>query len=207
MRIAVFTDTSGAASEPVTSASVHIYDKSANSWQLQQTTEVIIQEPKTLGNIRSYLHKLIEELNDCKIIVASKMLGASYNFFDRAGFHIWEFEGHPETFLPVIEQKEIIDSYELPDATDPFALFTDDGEGCYSINIKKILFNDHTLTSKKLLLPFLDHKHFYQLDVIFSHLPPWLEPGLKKRGLKKELIDHQIDEHRILIRHETCTDN
>lgn len=206
MKIAVFVNESGLSTEPSNATSVTIYEKHSNQWTVTQSHKVSISTPQTLSSVRAFLNEMINQLNDCKIIVASKMLGATYNILDRAGFQLWEFQGNPIEFLPIIEQKEIIQNYELEPESNPFAYFEDLGDQRYSINIKKILFNDPTLTSKKLLLPFLDHMDFYELEVIFSHLPPWLDIGLKKRNLVRDLIDHHIDEHKILITKGACTD-
>lgn len=200
MKIAVFINEEGFSCKPSDSTSVAVYEKESNQWVLTQSHKVLISTPKTLESVRIFLNTMMAYLNDCKIIVASKMLGASYNILDRAGFQIWEFQGKPLDFLPIIEQKEIILAYELKPETNPFAHFEKTGEDSYAINIKQILFSDPTVTSKKLLMPFLDHMDFEQLEVTFSHLPPWLDIGLEKRQMTRELIGHHIDEHKVLIR-------
>lgn len=203
MKIAVFVNESMETSSINEASHVCVYQKDTSHFIEAQKIPVLLGISPTLSHIRYCLDQLVIQLGDCRIIVATKMNGLAYTVFERAGYNIWEYEGSPSNYLNDIELVELADRYELKDQSDPFEHFEDCGNGVFKINIKKLLYENHELTSKKLLLPFLDHMPFTKLHVTFSHLPPWLEPGLKKRGLTKELIVHEIDEHQIIIKKES----
>lgn len=206
MKIAVFVNESNEATTIEQSTKLNVYLKVNHVWREESSIPTSTHILNSLSSIRLFTTQITMELNNCNcnIVVASKLLGASYNIFTRSGYHIWEFEGPPNNFLNIIEREEIIATYELNTTEDPFSHFEELELGIYRIDIKSILFGHSELTSKKLLLPFLDNVTFIELYVTFSHLPPWLEGGLSKRGLERELIKHEIDEHQIVIRKKTC---
>lgn len=204
MKIAVFVNESMETSTINEASHVCVYQKDTSHFIEAQKIPVLLGVSPTINHIRHSLEQLVIQLMDCKIIVATKLIGVAYTVFERAGYNLWEFEGSPKSYLESIETIEITEQYELKDEEDPFEYFENLGNGSYSINIKQLLYENHELTSKKLLLPFLDHRTFFELYVTFSHLPPWLDIGLEKRGLERELLVHEIDEHQIKIRKKTC---
>ncbi len=123
MRIAVFVNSQLKASTIDEAVNVHIYEKKGDTWYIKNTIPITFASSNSLGAIRDFLEILIEKLHNCKIVVAQKILGVAYNVLDRAGFHLWEFDGYPESFLSFIEKEEIIKRYELKKDSDPFEFF------------------------------------------------------------------------------------
>lgn len=199
MKIAVITSNIGETASLEMASHIIVYQKNGESFEILQKLVWNLSEGISLGSYRRRIEETIESLGDCRVIVASQLLGLAYNLFDLKGFHIWEYEGLPETFLEEILIREVVVQYELETSMNPFDYFKKSQEGHYAINVKEILYKDPQLTSKKLLLPFLDHHPFDQLQVTFSHLPPWLDPGLEKRHLKRTLILHEVDTHVVII--------
>jgi Fe-only nitrogenase accessory protein AnfO len=57
------------------------------------------------------------------------------------------------------------------------------GNGCYRIDLAKILANDTSLNSKEVLVPFMAWVAFRQLEVLCDHQPRWFARELHKLDL------------------------
>ncbi|MDA8213485.1 MAG: nitrogenase, partial [Clostridia bacterium] len=64
--------------------------------------------------------------------------------------------------------------------------------------------NNLGVTSKQVLLPFLRKGKFYSLEVICSHLPPWLEAELMSGNLTSSVAKISSNELRVIIAKKCC---
>jgi len=72
--------------------------------------------------------------------------------------------------------------------------------GCYSISLKKIQDCSGRVTSKQVLIPLLQKLTFDELEVICSHVPPWLEEKIISGQLDALIERPGVLESRIHIR-------
>lgn len=205
MRIAFFIHSNGNIATYQTSHSICVYEKTFSSWEIVQTIPTCLNPSIDLDMLRKTLHSIIEDLAPCTIIIAQKMIGLAYTLFDNRGFHIWEYEGIPTDHLCTIEQDELVLNYDLTKEKEPFSYFKSTKDGCYTIDVKTILFHDPLISSKKLLIPFLDHQPFYELLIVFSHIPPWLSQDLEKRHMEMQLLLQIDDRYIVSIKPKICS--
>ncbi|MFA9380069.1 MAG: Fe-only nitrogenase accessory AnfO family protein, partial [Acetanaerobacterium sp.] len=58
-----------------------------------------------------------------------------------------------------------------------------DGDGRYFLDLIALQNEHPEVSSKQVLLPFLESTPFFQLDLVCTHLPPWL-------GGRTDLVVH-----------------
>ena len=68
--------------------------------------------------------------------------------------------------------------------------------------VKRALSANSDLTSKGLLIPFLENGAFERLDVILSHIPPWFDKKFGDLGLSYETLEALPDQITVRIIHE-----
>lgn len=209
--IAVVLDESGQTSTLYDYCAIKVYIKEKEEWKV--TSETSLQSNKILDSklIRESVKNIVESLKQCRVIVAKEVSGIPHTVLDMAGFKIFEVEGEPEEFLDpvleILEQQEVekLSSINENDIkVEPVPL---NKEGCYYINLKEIQKSKPGVTSKGALLPFLRNATFYELEVICSHMPPWMESELKRLHMGVDIRKNGSDEYKITIYRKTCNDN
>jgi hypothetical protein len=115
---------------------------------------------------------------------------------DKCGFKIWEFDGRPEDILDYVIENDVDDiPTDLPD--DP--PIKSDKEGFYHVNLITLQESNWGLTSKQLLLPFLNEKKFIALEILCSHIPPWFEGEFEKLSLKADYLKVSGNEYKVTV--------
>jgi Fe-only nitrogenase accessory protein AnfO len=76
------------------------------------------------------------------------------------------------------------------------------GGSCFRLDMKSALSANPDLTSKGLLIPFLEKEEFERLDVILSHIPPWFDKKFGDLGLSYETLEVLPDQITVRIIHE-----
>jgi len=79
--------------------------------------------------------------------------------------------------------------------------------GCYRISLKEIQESNTGFTSKQVLLPFLHKGIFYSLEILCSHVPPWLQAELSSNNFSGEIKKINNKETRIIIIKNYCRQN
>jgi len=138
-------------------------------------------------------------------VVGSAISGVPYFELEKAGCSVWKFNGRPQEFLDYILAEEEINDLK---ATGPGGVSVPEpeevSEGCYQISIKDIQQNRHGLTSKQVLLSFLRKGVFYSLEVLCSHIPPWLHTEILSGGIKGKIERISCNEVKVLINKKCC---
>lgn len=192
MTIAVCLDEFNQTATLDTATHIELYTNQDQVWNLTGSFLFSTKNTSGMAQFRQLINDLIQSLAATKIIVFKQLIGLSYSLLDNAGFHIWEFDEEPIKFLDFIalKEKELSETSDSnvkaekpsttrPDNVTPFplepdALFTDLGSGKYFCNLKQLLQDSPHLTTKKVLMPFLNNISFYELELIVDHIPPWL---------------------------------
>jgi len=152
-----------------------VFEKRKNTWTPRKEIPYQINLSTNLQEIRNQVRNLITKLDDCKIIVSQSITGLVYNVFDRMGFYIFEVPAFQTTILDEIltDINNNMESIERNEAIPTTPIETVDG--IYFLDLIQLQTNRPDISSKKALQPFLHNTPFIKLDMLCSHLPPWLE--------------------------------
>ncbi|MFZ3172885.1 MAG: Fe-only nitrogenase accessory AnfO family protein [Carboxydocellales bacterium] len=188
-----------------------VFQKKQGQWSI--TREQPFNPGKSVGlaGLRRKMEELISFLADCRIFVGFSIVGITYFSLEKAGFSIWEFHGKPEEFLDYIQEQEALTENDVKKCDNQkndqiIPLPVETSAGCYQISLKKIQENNLGLTSKQVLLPFLRQGKFFALEVICSHLPPWLEAELLQGNLTGAVEKIGPNELKVTISNKSISD-
>ncbi|PYG84817.1 Fe-only nitrogenase accessory protein AnfO [Ruminiclostridium sufflavum DSM 19573] len=155
---------------------ITVYNKSGSSWKAENTVSYSL-DSLDISDIRDCIKAVIPELNSCKIIIAKTISGIPYIVFDRAGFAIFEAASLSDSLLDEIlsdveeaSKKKSFSTAELN--TSPIET---EIPGIYFLNLIELQEKHPEISSKKALQGFIENTPFDKLEVICSHIPPWLE--------------------------------
>lgn len=186
---------------------IQIYEKAGEQWEIRDQVVFDMDQKLGLNGVREKVTQTAEGLEDCKVLVAKEITGLSYSILDRMDFHLWEMEGSPEEFLDYIEIHEIQAVYDegtKAEEKNPLSFFEMGEYGCYQIDLKQ-LQEHHELTSKQVLLPFLNATRFNELRIVCSHMPPWFEKELPGRQLRAEVYQKAHGECEVILYPKGCS--
>lgn len=182
-----------------------VFEKRQGQWSISREKDFNPAQGLGLADLRRNMEELISFLDSCRIFVGLSIIGVPYFSLEKAGFSIWEFTGQPREFLDYILEQEEAQAEKENQKTNnivPFPVET--SAGCYKLNLKEIQENKGGFTSKQVLLPFLRKGKFYALEVICSHLPPWLEAELMQGNFTSSVEKIGANELRVIIAKKTC---
>lgn len=203
--IAVFIGTDGTTATLDEPGKIVVFTKWSQKWQLAREREFTLAEGNDLRGMRQKMNEVLEFLVDCKIFVGQSVSGLPYFELEKGQISVWEFEGLPLDFLDRLWAKEEEAKINLEQQVEPVLFVpTDLGNGYYRISIQDIQKNNSGVTSKQILLPFLNQRKFYQLEVLCSHIPPWLEMELSNNRFTGEAENLAVNQIKVLITHRTC---
>lgn len=204
--IAVFVGEQNTTVSVYDPGKIVVYRKSQGKWDILREKTFIIDKSKGLKDLRLKMEELIEFLADCKTFAAHSVIGVPYYELEKAERNVWEFEGKPEEFLDHILEKEeeaLADLLSAQNNKAPVAPVKT-SDGCYFLSLKDIQTGDSGITSKQALQPFLRQGKFYSLEVLCSHIPPWLEAELLSGNLLCASEQVGKDEVRLVITKKCC---
>ncbi|MDF2564776.1 MAG: Fe-only nitrogenase accessory protein AnfO [Massilibacillus sp.] len=152
-----------------------VFEKRDTDWIARKEIPYQIDLSTNLQEIRNQVRNLITKLDDCNIIVSQSITGLVYNVFDRMGFHIFEVPTFQKTVLNdiLMDINNNTENIERNEAIPTTPIETVDG--IYFLDLIQLQANRPDISSKKALQPFLHNTPFIKLDMLCSHLPPWLE--------------------------------
>jgi Fe-only nitrogenase accessory protein AnfO len=200
MNIAVMVDSDDQAISFDETGLVKLYSNPNGMWKVTKEIVFGINDLLSIAEIRERIRKMVETLVDCRVFVAAEVTGVPYAILEGMGFNIWKLKGAPSEFLDYIAADEVRHkqaTLQQP-AEKPGPLPTP-REGCYFIDLKAILEKDSALTSKQVLLPFLQNTDFKELEVVCEHVPLWFAkefPGLKLTATVEQLA---ADRCRVVV--------
>jgi Fe-only nitrogenase accessory protein AnfO len=204
--IAVFIGADGRTATLYEPGKIVVFTKWSQKWQLAREQALSLAGDRDLRGMRQKMSEILAFLGDCKIFVGQSVTGLPYFELEKGQVSVWEFEGLPLDFLDYVWAKEdeakinLVNQAEVAGVSAPIDL----GNGCFRVSIQDIQNNNSGITSKQILLPLLSQGKFYQLEVLCSHLPPWLEMELGNNrfvGTVEKLAANQI---KVLITHQPC---
>lgn len=188
LTIATFLNSTGSTATPDEAGIIKLYSYDATNMQCDEIKEFefSLLGKSSLKELRTTITDMIEKIDGCKVFVAKEIAGQMYSVLEANKFTIFESDGQPEQFLQsVIEAlTENVSPQQPPIATEEKKLFEKiNCHGKYYVNIIDAMNADSSLSSKKILLPFLNKKDFSQLDVVCDHIPKWFDEEIKNLGM------------------------
>lgn len=167
---------------------INIFLKEEGRWQVVQETLFTIDGSMGLRKVREHMIEIAKSLGDCKIIIGKKVEGIAYNVFESFGFSIWEFEGPAQNFLDyVIEKEDEIQKEQIQSPQSYKEGYIEKlNEDYYQIDLEEAQLANRNLSSKQILIPVLQNYPFKRLDIICSHIPPWIEKQIDNYRLEMQ---------------------
>ncbi|WP_346354113.1 Fe-only nitrogenase accessory AnfO family protein [Azotosporobacter soli] len=199
--VGVFINKAGLSATLYEPGRLAVYAKQNGNWRIVRQIPFGLDTLQGIKQMRWAMAEAVGFLADCKVVVGEKINGMPYFELEKAGCNIWEFSGSPMEFLPYVaaeeeqarRQETIKSAVEIP-APKEIA------DGCFSVSIKEIQALNSGITSKQILQPFLRKGSFQQLEVVCSHVPPWLEEEMLSGKLSGELKKSGNSEMTLQIR-------
>ena len=204
IEIAVFVGETGETVSIYDPGNIAVYRKAAGTWTILRETEFSLNRDDGLNALRRQIKDVLAFLDRCTVFAARSIVGIPYYELEKAGCSVWEFAGKPQEFLDYILSKEEEAQREHPDLACAIPVPIDAGGGCYHISLKDIQAGSNSVTSKQVLLPFLRKGEFYSLEVVCSHVPPWLDAEFMGGSLSGLTERTGTDEVRITITKNCC---
>lgn len=205
--IAIFVGNNGFTASLNEPGKLVVYRRKKGKWNAVREKDFTLANCPGMQELRKKMGEALFFLNDCKIIVGSSIMGVPYFELEKSNFSIWEFEGKPFEILDYVLEKE--EESEVKKAggeagklqTAPVEV----SPGCYSLSLKEIQESDTGITSKQALQPFLRQGNFYSLELLCSHVPPWLEAEIISGNLAADFSRVGPGEIRITITKKCCS--
>jgi Fe-only nitrogenase accessory protein AnfO len=189
MKIAVFVDAEGRTLPFHQSGVVRLYDSPGGPWRCLRELPFEAGEGLRLAETRARMQAVVGQLEDCRVFIARTVKGVPYSILEGLGFAIWKLDGRPEGFLDYVRgEEERLRAEKLKPKPGPLPV-GDVRDGNYRIDLVKVLASDSSLSSKQVLLPFLQKTAFQKLEVLCEHAPRWFDKefaGLKLRQESRE---------------------
>lgn len=202
--IAVLTR-DGSPSTVEACTAVLLFSRSEGAWRLKEEIPWHLTAGEDPLEMRDQVRSLILELYDCRIVVASRLTGLAYHIFDRMGFQIFEAEAIGAALLESILSDVLAAGAEQEEEDDPAGPVPCDDQGRYCLDLIALQRKRPEISSKRALGDFLkNNRNFYELKLLCSHVPPWLEtklPGLRLDWRAEQLEDGRMS---VTIFHRIC---
>lgn len=204
MEVAVFIGETGGTASIYEPGKITVYRKDQTIWTVLRETGFSLKRDGGLNALRRQMEDVQKFLAGCPVFVARSISGIPYYELEKAGCSVWEFTGQPQEFLDYILLKEEEDQRKQPACVCSIPAPVHTGAGCYHISLKEIQGSANGVTSKQVLLPFLRKGEFYSLEVVCSHIPPWLEAEFTQGNLSGISERTGTDEFKVTITKKCC---
>lgn len=194
-KIAVVTDENNQITSLERGNKVLLYQETADGWQLVKEASPQLVTELVIAEIRNVIRVLIEQLEDCRIIVSKKLTGVPYHIFNKIGFHIYETDGplSPELFRDILEDIMEASEQARVSAAVSQGPVSPNNDGIYYLDLIKLLQAFPEISSKKALKQFMEETSFARLELICNHLPPWMETVIALKNFDQQI--EKIDQH------------
>lgn len=161
--------------------------------------------PDAPDGVRDQVRSLILELGECRIVVGAEISGLVYHVFDRMGFDIFQADGVDDALLDAMLEDVSAARTERAGGADPLAPVPADDQGRWFLDLVRLQERHPEVSSKKALREFFQkHRGFYELTVVCTHIPPWLEESLPALRLVCRAEPLEAGGLRAVFTHGVC---
>lgn len=205
-KIAVFVDNLGEVTTFDKQGHLQVFSKIQEGWKVIRDLIILPITSTEIHEVRNKFKAISTEISDCNVVVVKKINGIGYNTLSSANIVVWECEGKPELFLDDIvdEEKKIKKDRESSKSIEVIIEehIKKIREGHYYISLDDIQTRNEKLSSKQILIPFLENKIYEKLEISCSHMPPWLKSKSKSYGFSMKIEDVCTNQLRISLTKE-----
>lgn len=201
-KVAVMLNKDCEAAALIDTYCIQVYRKDNEQWHNERNIPFSMGGAQAITQVREKIKCLIAQIEDCKVIAASEMLGLTYNIFDSYGFNVYEVHGKPEKFLDEILLSEELEDQNKSVKTSERGNYypqKTDAPGNYFLNLKTLLATSPLISSKQALIPFVKDISFNELEVICDHVPKWFETFFKELNMSCCIEKLKINEYRVVV--------
>ncbi|WP_027364907.1 Fe-only nitrogenase accessory AnfO family protein [Desulfotruncus alcoholivorax] len=188
--IAVYVNENGETAPLNAPGKLVVYRKRQGSWKVCREKSFNPASVEGMAGLRRMMDEIADIMGSCKIFVGQTVTGIPYYELEKSNCTVWEMQGKPGDFLDYILYCAD-DEQSLTSKTTAVVIPvpSEIGEGRYRVSIKEIQDSGGGITSKQVLQPFLRREKFFELEVICSHVPPWLEAEFAAGALNGEILE------------------
>lgn len=176
---------------------VKIFEKDNNVWKAKKS--IIINRnsgAKGIREIREEYKKLVDQMEECKIIVVNKAFGIPYSVFYMEDFSIWELKGDPLNYLDEIVKKEI-EQETMEEQKKEIGKKIK--EGHYFIDLLELEITNPEMSSKKAIIPYMKQEDIKKIDIHCCHVPPWLIKEKNKGNIEMDIEEIKANDFNVSI--------
>ena len=199
-KIAVFLDQNNNICSFLDGTVVKIFEKNEKEWKINKLISVDMTNVTGIRAIRHRFQNLIDEFDDCKIVVVKKGFGVAYSVFYAEDFSVWELPGKAEEILDEVlsreKEHEIIEKEEEEEKS----YVEEVKKGEYYLDLIKLQLEDPEVSSKNALLPFIENTAFEALKLRCCHVPPWLRSHSENKNLSFEVEKITNQDYHVTIK-------
>ncbi|WP_310603351.1 Fe-only nitrogenase accessory AnfO family protein [Anaerosporobacter sp.] len=207
MRFFVLTDGSNGITDFFHAIKLTMYEKK-EIWDKVGDVSISSCDSMTRQQVEHLAEEISKSIreHDSEVLIGTAIIGLPYHFLNRNGIILCEsneisqrlFEEIYEDFYNNIateenEEIEQISPYPVCIAEDGF----------YFFDFDKAMKAHPNLSSKKMLIPFLDGELYTSLLIRCSHIMPWLDAYVQQHGLSME-VKREDDVYVVDIMHGLC---
>lgn len=178
VKIAVFIQDKFRSALSETMMRTIVFEQSDGVWNQIEEYYVNLSPGADVGTVREEIKKLLERLDNCRIVAGSSFSGVLYRELDSRGFSIFEVDefspGTLDSILRDIDEARIEAGLAADAPTHPIEMNT---TGVYQLDLVKLQKANPEISSKQALCEFLETTPFYELRLVCAHVPPWLMSG------------------------------
>lgn len=177
-----------------------VFCRNVATWSRVREMPVVLDPSQGLKGMRTAVTGLAAFLGTCRVIVTRSASGALYFELEKAGCTLWEIAGKPEEFLESVfaDEKKACVSARTPAATGiPGPV--EKTPGNFFISIKEVQGKRPDISSKQVLQQFVQSGGFLVLDIICSHVPPWIEVEAERLGYTLETEQQDNDTVKVRL--------
>jgi len=199
-KIAVFLDKNNNICSFLDGTVVKIFERNEKEWKINKLISVDMTNVTGIRAIRHRFQNLIDEFDDCKIVVVKKGFGVAYSVFYAEDFSVWELPGKAEEILDEVlsreKEHEIIEKEEEEEKS----YVEEVKKGEYYLDLIKLQLEDPEVSSKKALVPFIENTAFEALKLRCCHVPPWLRSHSENKNLSFEVEKITNQDYQVTIK-------
>ena len=184
-KIAGFVDDQGTLTDLFGPGIVRIYDLRSGLWTAGTEFGFTLAGTAGLGQMRTKIHRLAEELEDCKVLLLGEVKGVLPALLGEQGVAVSQVSGKALERLAQVtfEEPKDRDSMALqPAPVEPTEVDT----GVFRIDLAAAMGDNPRLTSRDILVPILGKGGFTLLEIHCDHPPRWLDTDGRKLGFGYE---------------------
>ena len=225
MKIATFVNENEEVISMSSPGWVCVYEKSHGQWMNRKRVPMDLSGTSMLVEARRLVENATSEIVGCRAFLSGDVHGLWNLLLEEAGFHIWKSEGtlqeqldnvmRRETEKTVASKAPIAETHScgrgcgLEASSDGEAqpidipgFFSEEEEksGRYEIDLASVLESNPGITSRQVLIPFMERGDFEKLEIRCTHLPRWFNTQLQISGLAASIENPRKDDNDKTLR-------